>query len=72
MTTEITTATHPTSGDTYAVAITDGVITRAAGPLHHADETDAQSLYEWLSNNADTAAADGEWLQRAIDKSFGN
>lgn len=69
---EIGIAYHPRSGDLYAVRRAAGVIIEAAGPVASDDPLDDDSLYQWLSNHADTAAEDGEWLQAAIDRFLHN
>jgi len=61
------TVQHPASGETYAVERIDGRIVRAAGPLHHADPTDEESLAAWITNHSDTADDDGDWLRRAVE-----
>lgn len=62
-----TTVSHPTSGETYAVEIHNGLIVRAAGPLNHGDTVDDDSIESWLSNSSESAEARGTWLQAAID-----
>lgn len=73
MTDRITTAQHPTSGETFAVRMVDGIIKHAAGPLHHDDPTDEESLAAWLANaDLEDTLHDGGWLQGEIDKSTGD
>jgi hypothetical protein len=67
-----TTVSHPTSGETYAVEMHDGIIVRAAGPLPQGEAIDDRSLESWLTNNRESAEASGAWLQAEIDKAFGN
>ena len=58
-----TTIKHPKSGETYAVEVDDlGSILGAAGPLHHSDPTDPESLAAYLANHSDTATDDARWL----------
>lgn len=66
--TTLETRQHPTSGDTYACEIDEtGTIVKAAGPLAFDDRTDEDALDGWLSNNFETAEADGAWLEAAIN-----
>ena len=69
-----TTAQHPTSGETYAVLIEDGVIIEAAGPLgqDRPDNPDEDYIFDCLSNNSVTAADDGAWLEEALYESRGH
>jgi hypothetical protein len=66
----ITTAQHPTSGETYAVKVVDGVITEAAGPLNYRECDDPGFDPADALSNATTAERqdDGKWLQAEIDK----
>lgn len=60
-------------GGTYAVEIDeDDVVIRAAGPLHHSDPRDAESLAAWIGNNF-FAAVDGAWIEaRRHEGHFGS
>ena len=52
----------------YAVKRVDGVIIQAVDALpRRAEPRDAETLDALISNNADHAAEDGEWLQGLID-----
>ena len=61
-----TTIKHPVSGETYAALLTaDGRIAGIAGPLHHSDATDEDSLAGWIAN-ATEAEEDAEWMRREL------
>tara|TARA_Y100000310_G_scaffold139505_1_gene138836 strand:- start:374 stop:580 length:207 start_codon:yes stop_codon:yes gene_type:complete len=54
-------------GETYAVEIDPaGHLVRAAGPLHHTDPTDQDSLYEWIVNAGPDAETDAAWLRECM------
>lgn len=58
------TARARVSGEVYAVERdADGRITRAAGPLHHEEPTDPDSLRDYLDNQPSGEAEDAaEWM----------
>lgn len=63
---DITIVQHPVSGEIFAVELdASGEIIEAAGPLHHADARDEDSLSGWLANNLD-AREDGVWLRNEL------
>lgn len=63
MSLRITTWTDLQYGGTYAVEIDEqDSVVRAAGPLHHGDSRDPDSLRGWIDNNFD-ASGDGAWVQ---------
>lgn len=66
-----TTIQHPVSGETYAVELgPEGQLARAAGPLHHTDATDADSLRAWIDNQpGDDAREDAAWLRGQLEDS---
>jgi hypothetical protein len=57
---------HPTSGDRYILETTrtpDGMVYRAAGPLHHEEHPTDDEMVAWLNNQPDEDAyGDGAWL----------
>ena len=68
MGTEYGIVTTTPDGSVYAVKRVDGVVVQAVDALpKRAEPRDAETLEALISNNADTAGDDGEWLQGLID-----
>ena len=66
---EYTTIAHPGSGETYAVRLhPDGSLRWAAGPLHHNEPTDPDSIQDYLGNQWTVdMERNAKWLAMEID-----
>ena len=59
--------THSKSGERYAIMMSNGLITQAAGPLHYSEGFDKEDVEGFLFNqSSEDLEGDAQWLRDEI------